>query len=131
MDLGNIITDPKMKRDSDSELSSCITHLTGFKYNQSNESDLEKDLQTIRKWCDKGIQFRYGKLRRLSPFCCSVFIIFRKNLFNTPCRILAGKFKAYNALVNVLTQSLDKERIVTCILETLTSLLTGKCLLTS
>ncbi|XP_034245394.1 armadillo repeat-containing protein 6 homolog [Thrips palmi] len=97
VDLGNIITDPNMKKESESELSSCIAHLSGFKYNDSNDSDLDRDLQTIRKWCDKGIQYR----------------------------ILAGKFKAYNALINVLSQSLDRGKILTSILKTLTSLLTG------
>lgn len=97
VDLGNIITDPIMKKESESELSSCVTHLSGFKYSDSSESDLERDLQTIKKWCDKGIQYR----------------------------ILAGNFKAYDAFKSILSQSLNRGKIVISILTSLKSLLTG------
>lgn len=97
VDLGNIITDPSMRKDSEKEIIECISRLSVFKYVEGVEPDLLSDLSTIRKWCDKGIQFR----------------------------LLAASLKAYETLIAVLSQATGKESIIPHVLKTFTSLMTG------
>ncbi|KAK3912718.1 Armadillo repeat-containing protein 6-like protein [Frankliniella fusca] len=97
VDLGNIITDPTMRKEAEEELKGCITRLSDVENVDLQDDKFGTDLQTIRKWCDKGVPFR----------------------------LLAGKLKAYNTLINVLHQHLDVDGKNVPILKTLNSLMTG------
>ncbi|KAE8749529.1 hypothetical protein FOCC_FOCC003794 [Frankliniella occidentalis] len=97
VDLGNIITNPIMRKEAEEELRSCLTRLADIKSGDLKEHDFESDLQIIRKWCDKGIQFR----------------------------LLAGSLGAYSILINILNQFLDVDQKNLLILKTLNSLMTG------
>lgn len=97
VDLGNIITDPILRKDAEKELTESISRLSSFRSEDSSKLNIESDLETVRKWCGKGIQFR----------------------------VLAGNLKAYNALINTLHQVLSKEQSVVSVLQSLTSLMTG------
>lgn len=58
VDLGNIITDPVMRKDAEKELTECLQRLSNSNSNDLDNSSIMSDVATIKRWADKGIQFR-------------------------------------------------------------------------